>query len=114
MIRVLHNSSCSKSRAVLEYLDEHNVPFEIIDIIENPLSEAELRTLLKKLGVPVSEIIRKQEKFFTENFADKNLSDNELIKVLAENPSLIQRPILVKKGTAIIGRPVENISDFIS
>ena len=48
MIKVLHNNTCSKSRAILEHLDENNVPFEIIDFMETPLTELELKTLLKK------------------------------------------------------------------
>lgn len=113
MIKVLHNNSCSKSRCVLEYLDENNVPFEIIDFIENPLSEMELKTVLKKLGKSVHEIIRKNEELFQEKFSDKELSEEEWIKVLIENPSLIQRPIIIKDSVAMIGRPMENVKFFI-
>lgn len=114
MIKVLHNNHCSKSRAVLEYLDEHNVSFEIIDIIENPLSVAELKTLIKKLGLPVSEIIRKDERLFREQFAGEDHSDDQWLQILAELPELIQRPILIKGTVAMIGRPLENVSFFIS
>ena len=48
MIKVLHNNVCSKSRAILEHLDENNVAFEIIDFVENPLSAIELQTVIKK------------------------------------------------------------------
>lgn len=113
MIKILHNNSCSKSRAILEYLDENNVPFEIIDIVENPLSELELKTVLKKLNLSVHDIIRKNEALFKEKFSDKNLNDDEWIKVLSENPALIQRPILVQGSVAMIGRPIENVKFFI-
>ena len=113
MIKVLHNNSCSKSRAILEHLDENNVPFEIIDFVEHPLTEMELKTVLKKLGVGVHEIIRKNEILYKEKFAEENLSDDEWLKVLSENPSLIQRPILIKGSVAMIGRPVENVKYFI-
>ncbi len=113
MIKVLHNNSCSKSRSILEYLDENNVPFEIIDFIENPLSETELKTVLKKLNKSVHEIIRKNEDLFKEKFADKDFSEEEWIKILIENPSLIQRPILIKGSVAMIGRPMENVKFFI-
>lgn len=113
MIKVLHNNNCSKSRAILEHLDENNVPFEIIDFIENPLSEIELKTVLKKLNTDVQGLIRKNEVLFKEKFANQDLSDDEWIKVLVQNPSLIQRPILIKGNVAMIARPIENVNFFI-
>ena len=113
MIKVLYNNFCSKSRAILEHLDENNVEFEIIDFIENPLSEIELKTVLKKLNTDVHGLIRKTDLLFKEKFADKIFSDDEWIKVLSENPSLIQRPILIKGGIAMFGRPIENVKFFI-
>ena len=113
MIKVLHNNNCSKSRDILEHLDENNVPFEIIDFIENPLSEIELKTVLKKLNTDVHGLIRKNEALFKEKFAGQELSDDEWIKVLAENPSLIQRPILIKGNIAMVARPIENVNFFI-
>ena len=113
MLKVIHNGNCSKSRAILEYLDENGVPFEIIDIIADPLSIDEIKALLKKLNLDVHQVIRKNEKLFQEKYAEQNLSDEELIAVLSENPSLIQRPILIKGSVALIGRPIENVKFFI-
>ncbi|KAA0128316.1 arsenate reductase (glutaredoxin) [Chryseobacterium sp. SN22] len=113
VVKVLHNGNCSKSNAVLEYLDENGVPFEIINIVENPLSELEIKTVLKKLNQNVFHIIRKNEKLYLEKFAGKDLSEEEWIKILAENPSLIQRPIIIKGSVAMLGRPVENVKYFI-
>ncbi|WP_345765961.1 MULTISPECIES: ArsC/Spx/MgsR family protein [Chryseobacterium] len=113
IVKVLHNGNCSKSNAVLEYLDENGVPFEIINILEDPLTELEIRTVLKKLNQSVFHIIRKNEKLYVEKFAGKNLSEEEWIKILAENPSLIQRPIIIKGSVAMLGRPVENVKYFI-
>jgi len=113
VVKVLHNGNCSKSNAVLEYLDENGVPFEIINIVEDPLSELEIKTVLKKLNQNVFHIIRKNEKLYVEKYAGKNLSEDEWIKVLAENPSLIQRPIIIKGPVAMLGRPVENVKYFI-
>ncbi len=113
VVKVLHNGNCSKSNAVLEYLDENGVPFEIINIVEDPLSELEIKTLLKKLNQTVFHIIRKNEKLYIEKYAGKNLSEEEWIKILAENPSLIQRPIIIKGSVAMLGRPIENVKYFI-
>ena len=113
MVKVLFNSSCSKSRAILEHLDENNVQFEIIDFIQNPLSELELKTVLKKLGRSAEEIIRKRDPLFKEKFANKSFTEEEWIAVLLENPNLIERPILIKGPLAMIGRPIENVKFFI-
>lgn len=113
MIKVLHNNQCSKSRAVLEHLDENGVPFEIIDIVSDPLSPLEIKTLLKKLNISAKELIRTNEKIFVENYSDKNFSEEEWIEVLSRHPELIQRPVLVKQSVAMIGRPMENVKFFI-
>lgn len=113
LVKVLHNGNCSKSNAVLEYLDENGVPFEIINILEDPLSVLEIKTVLKKLNQSVFHIIRKTEKLYLEKFAGKNYSEDEWLKILSENPNLIQRPILIKGSVAMLGRPIENVKFFI-
>jgi len=112
-VKVLHNGNCSKSNAVLEYLDENGVSFEIINIMEDPLSVLEIKTVLKKLNQSVFHMIRKADKLYMEKYADKNYSEEEWIKILSENPSLIQRPILIKGSVAMLGRPIENVKFFI-
>ena len=113
MIKVLHNGSCSKSNAVLEYLDENGVQFEIINIVDDSLSVLELKTVLKKLNQSVFHIIRKEEKLYLENYAGKDYSEEEWLQILSENPSLIQRPIIIKGSVAMLGRPLENVKFFI-
>ncbi len=113
LIKVLHNNVCSKSKSVLEYLDENNVAFEVIDIVNQPLSELEIRTLLKKLQMQPIEIVRTNEALFQNQYSEKDFSDDDWIKILSENPSLIQRPILIKGSVAMIGRPIENVKFFI-
>jgi arsenate reductase len=114
MIKILHNNSCSKSRAILEYLDENNVKFEIIDFIENPFSKTEIKTVLKKLNCTPSEILRKnEEEFKLLNINLEEVSNDELVDILFLHPNLIQRPILIKGKIAMIGRPLENVKYFI-
>lgn len=113
MLKVLHHNDCSKSRAILEYLDENNVQFEIIDIINNTLSENEIRTLLKKLGLSAEELVRKNEPLFLEKFSGTAFTEDDWIVLLHKHPQLIQRPILIKEMVAMIGRPIENVKFFI-
>ena len=114
MIKILHNNSCSKSKTILEYLDENNVKFEIIDFIANPLSKLEIKTVLKKLNCTPTEIFRRnEEEFKSLNLNLEALSNDELIDILFLHPNLIQRPILIKGKIAMIGRPLENVKYFI-
>lgn len=114
MIKILHHNACSKSRNILEYLDENNVKFEIIDFVNQPLSKLEIKTVLKKLNCAASDILRQNEpEFKSLNLDLENISDNELVEILYQFPNLIQRPILIKGKIAMIGRPLENVKYFI-
>lgn len=113
MIKLLHNNSCSKSRGIFDYLNENNVEYELIDIVNEPLSALEIKTVLKKLGIGVQDLIRTNEKVFVENYEGKDLSDDELLQLLEKHPELIQRPVVIKGLKAIIGRPLEKVKEFI-
>lgn len=109
MIKFYHNPQCRKSRAGLEYLKNKNIPFEIVEYLKNPLTEKQLATLLVKLNKKPSEIVRTQEEYFRKNLKGKSFKDHEWIRILLENPRIIQRPIIEKRYKAVIGDPAENI-----
>jgi len=109
MIKIYHNPRCKKSRAGLQYLTGKGIEPEIINYINDGISEAVLEDLLKRLNKKPEEIIRKQESFYKSDLKGKNFNDNEWVRILSENPKLIQRPIIVKEYKAVIGDPVENI-----
>ena len=113
MIKVLHNNTCSKSNAILEYLDENGVQFEILDIITNPLSEIELKTILKKLGKSAKEIVRFFDPKYKEKYKFSEQTEEEVFDILIENPQFLQRPILVKGPLAMVCRPIENVRFFL-
>lgn len=113
MIKLLHNNSCSKSRGIFDYLNENHIEYELIDIVNEPLSALEIKTVLKKLGIDIQDLVRTNEKVFVENYEDKDLSDDELLLLLEKYPELIQRPIVIKGSKAIIGRPLEKVKEFI-
>lgn len=112
MIQVLHNPRCGKSRSCLTYLNESNLKYEIINYLETPLSVQELKELLKKLQIPPLDIIRQKESIWISNYKDKTLSDDLLLDIIVANPILIERPIVVHNGHAIIGRDIEKLKDF--
>jgi arsenate reductase (glutaredoxin) len=113
MLKVYHNPRCRKSRAGLDYLKSKGSEPEIIDYIKNPLNEKELKNLLKKLGKKPKDIVRTQEDYYKKELKGKDLSDTEWIKILVENPRLIQRPILETETKAVIGDPAENIDNIL-
>lgn len=114
MLTIYHNARCSKSRQGLEILKESGENFEIREYLKEPLSEEELKELLDKLAMAPIELVRTEEKIWKENYKGKDLSDEELVRVMTANPKLIQRPVVVKDKQAVLGRPPSKINDLIS
>ena len=113
MIKIYHNNRCSKSRCGLQILEESGKEFEIIKYLENTPSIDELKTLLDLIGIQPIDLIRKNEAIWKSDFKGKDLSNNDIIKAMVENPKLIERPIVINGNKAIIGRPPEKILDII-
>lgn len=113
MITIYHNTRCSKSREGLEILENSGKDFRIREYLKDPLNEEELKVLLNKLGMTPIQIIRKNEKLWKENYKGKDLSDNEIIKIITKHPGLIERPIVETKNGAVIGRPSTQIENII-
>lgn len=112
-MQIYHNPHCSKSREALSLLKKEGVDPEIIDYLKTPPNEAKIRELLYMLGMKPEEIIRKKEKIFQENYKDKQFTDDEWIEILCENPVLIERPIVVENGKAVIGRSAEKVMELM-
>ncbi len=107
---IYHNNRCTKSRQALEVIKKKSKTTEVIEYLKTPLTEKEIKDILKKLGMKAEEIIRKKEPLFQSEYKNKKNTESEWIKVLAKNPLLIERPIIVKGSKAVIGRPTENIN----
>lgn len=113
-ITIYHNGECSKCRGALEILQEQNIPHQIRWYLAEPLSKLELMALLNKLDMQPSELVRKSETLYKDNYAGRDISEDEWIKILTENPILIERPIVQKGEKAIVARPPERISEILS
>lgn len=112
-MKLYHNPRCSKSRQGLAVLQNANIDFEIIEYVKNPLSEKEIKDILKKLKIDPIELVRKNEAIWKEKYKGHKLNDNQIIKAMAEHPKLIERPIFINGEFAVIGRPVDNITSII-
>ena len=112
-VTLYYNPRCSKCREALCVLEEKGIKPEIIEYLNAPPTEKQLKELLKKLGLKAEELLRKKEPLFTEKYKNKKLSEAAWVKVMCKNPILIERPIAIEGDKAIIGRPVERVVDFI-
>ncbi|WP_396157482.1 arsenate reductase (glutaredoxin) [Flavobacterium sp.] len=113
MVQILHNPRCGKSRNCIAYLTESDVSFEVVNYLENPLTEEEIKLLVKKLNIKPIDLVRKKEVIWKDNYKDKSVTDNQIINALAKHPILIERPIIIDENRAIIGREKDKIRDFI-
>lgn len=113
MIQIYHNPRCGKSRECLAFLEEKKSEYQIIKYLEHPPTYNDLVELLKMLNLSPIELVRQKEKIWIENFKNKTLSDDEIIKAMTDNPLLIERPILIKDGKAIVARDPEKLKKFM-
>jgi arsenate reductase len=105
---IYHNPRCTKSRETMKLLADKGIEPEVIEYLKTPPSAAELKELVAKLGISPRQLLRKGETPYKDlNLADEKLSDAAIIKAMAENPVLIERPIVVTGNKAALGRPPE-------
>jgi arsenate reductase len=93
-------------------LTEKGVEFEAIDFFEQPLSADLLKQLLHAAGLKPSEALRTNDAVYKEKVAGKNLSEEELIRLMVKHPELIQRPLVAKGNKAVLARPAEKLAEL--
>ncbi|MCK5902611.1 MAG: arsenate reductase (glutaredoxin) [Cocleimonas sp.] len=113
--RIYHNPRCSKSRATLALLEAKGEQADIVHYLETPPDRETLVELLEQLGLDHPRLLMRQgESIYKElDLANEALSPDDLLTAMLENPLLIERPIVVKNGKAMIGRPPEAILDIL-
>ena len=115
MIKIWHNNRCSKSREAKAILDESNHKFEVFEYLKNDFSSSDLKELISKLGISdIRQMLRTKEVEYKElNLSDESLSQDEIIDLVVQNPKLVERPIIIKDGKAVIARPMENLVNLL-
>jgi len=107
-LTIWHNPRCSKSRQTLALLEEHGLTPKIRPYLQDPPTEAELRTALKALGIPAHKLLRHSEAPYKDlGLAIAN--DDTVIAAMAAHPVLIERPVVFHGQKAALGRPPENV-----
>ena len=109
---LLHNPRCSKSRQALAILQERGCDFQTRLYLEEPLSKAELQDILARLRLKPSELVRRGEQAFKEANL-KLATEEQILEAMLAEPKLIERPILVVDGEAVVGRPSEAVLELI-
>jgi arsenate reductase len=109
-IVVYEKRSCTTCRKLAALLTERGVDFDRVEYHVEGLSEERLRSLLRKAGLGPADVLRRREPLVAELGLDAELpSDDELIRLMAEHPVLVQRPIVERGERAVLARPVENV-----
>jgi arsenate reductase len=109
MITIYHNPRCDISRKALALIQDKDKEIVVIDYFANPISENHLMELARRLDVHPLEMVRTTETLYKEKYADKELSEDNWVTVLAHNPELLHRPIVFNNNMAIIAIPPESV-----
>jgi arsenate reductase (glutaredoxin) len=113
-LTVYEKRTCTTCKNLAVLLEEREVDFDRVDYHVEPLSESEIRGLVRKTGRPARELFRAREPVYGElSLADREVSDDEAIALMAEHPQLMQRPVVVRGDRAVLGRPVERVLELL-
>ena len=110
---IYHNPRCSKSRETLALLQTKGIEPSIVEYLKTPPSASQLKGIIKQLGIKPEQLLRKSEEIYKSKYANKTLSDAQWIEAMVENPSLIERPIVIHGQRAALGRPPENVLQLL-
>ena len=111
---IFNNPSCSKCRSALAQLKDSACDIEVVEYLKNTPKVGELKKIIRMLGIKPEALIRKKESLYKEKFEGKSFSDAEWIKIMVANPILIERPILIRGNSAIIGREEEKVDKWLN
>lgn len=113
-LRMFHNPRCSKSRQTLKLLQDRGLEPEIVEYLKTPPSTEELRHILGLLGLAPRALMRRKERVYREAGLDvPSLDDTALIQAMVDHPILIERPIVLARGKAVLGRPPEKVLEIV-
>ena len=110
---VYFNPECSKCNLVRALLEQHNIEPEIIHYLDSPLLKDQLTRIIH-LGVAAKDLIRTHEQAWLQTGLNiETAADDDLINAIIQYPALLQRPIVVTGGRAVIARPPEKILEIL-
>ncbi len=114
-LTVYEKNTCTTCRRLSELLAERGIDFDRVEYHVEGISEEKLRDLLRKAGLRPSDVLRRREPLVAELGLDGDElpGDGELIRLMAEHPVLVQRPIVERGDRAVLARPPERVLDLL-
>jgi arsenate reductase len=113
-VLVYHNPVCSKSRGALDILREHGVDCDVVEYLRSPLDRATLERVLEMLGGPPSALVRHDKRFAELRLrAEDYVTREQVVALLLEHPELMERPVVIRDGRAVIARPSEKVAELL-
>ena len=113
-VTIFHNPRCSKSRQTLSLIQEKSIDINIIEYLKTPPDISQLKQILKQLGYEPRQLMRKSEQIYKDlGLGNENKTTEDLVIAMAQNPILIERPIVLSGEKAAIGRPPESVLNIL-
>ena len=113
-VTIFHSPRCSKSRQTLSLIQEKSIDINIIEYLKTPPDISQLKQILKQLGYEPRQLMRKSEQIYKDlGLGNENKTTEDLVIAMAQNPILIERPIVLSGEKAAIGRPPESVLNIL-
>ena len=112
-ITVYEKPTCTTCRKLAKLFEENGIEYEKVNYFIEPLSEEKLRSLLVKANLAPADVLRKKEPLYKELNISEQTPPGEIINLILEHPSLLQRPIVEVGKRAVLARPVEKVIELI-
>jgi arsenate reductase (glutaredoxin) len=113
MLKIYHNPKCKHSRAGLDYLKSKTSDFVVRDYQKVSITKDEINEIILKTNLAAKDLVRTQDEYYKKSLKGRNFTNEEWIKIIEENPKLLQRPIIVGKLKAIIANPTVEIDKLL-
>ena len=114
-VTIYHNPNCGSSRNALAALRSKCVDLEVVEYLKNPPDRATLERIVAALEDPVGDLVRKDSLFAKLGLDASEYTEPEpVIELLLDHKALMQRPVIVKGGRAIIGRPTSRVKELLA
>lgn len=109
-ITLYYNSKSGRAKKTLAYAKAEGLPIQEIDLLKNPLTGTQIVELAERLGLKVSDLVNQQHPTYTVKFDPLNLSTEDWIKMIHNNPEIMKQPIAIRGDITIL---VETPTDII-
>ena len=111
---IYHNPKCGTSRKTLEILENEGADVRIVEYLKTPPSKAELKRLYDRAGIRPHEGLRAKEPLAADlDLVEGAVSDNAILEAMAENPILIERPIVETEKGVRLCRPQDRVREIL-